>query len=261
MSQEPILVTVTTGVHGQRLSIQSGGTGSAEVELVPGNTAPNGLLNCEVQWFNVKGDDYERFVIAAVGDAYVLDTTCQGNGKPRNIHFMAQGAAGGDIQHALTVYGDASVDLNGARFVKDGIVYGETRTRVADWTNTGDVRLVLATRTTEPADDPTDSCSVEFHRGGVRKWALGLNFAGDDADTLDFWSPGRRSGLPGSALSLTQGGDVILGAPGGAGYPYIPAVIGAPGGVPPAEPGYVPLCYDTVGHRLWVYDDGEWRAL
>jgi hypothetical protein len=50
-----------------------------------------------------------------------------------------------------------------------------------------------------------------------------------------------------------------VGNPGPAatdGFPYIPASAGPPTGTPTAQPGFVPLYYDTVTHKLWIYDGG-----
>jgi hypothetical protein len=258
--QDPIQVTKVPGVNGQRFSIQSAGTGSAEVQLVPGNTKPNGRLNSQIQWFGVSGDNYERFCVTAVGNIYVIDTTARGTGAVRNISFQAQGTSAGTNQNALTIYGDTSVDLNGAAYKAGGVAFGATRTRIADWTNTGDSRLVLDTRTGTPSDDVADSSSLEFRRGGKVKWETGLNVSGANRDTMDFRVAGQ-----GNALSLTQQQSVLLGQPNPGtkatdGFPYLPASPGAPKGVPAAKPGFVPVYYDTANHKLWIYDGG-WKGV
>lgn len=43
------------------------------------------------------------------------------------------------------------------------------------------------------------------------------------------------------------------------GFVYIPAVSGTPTGTPTAVTGYVPICYDTSGNKIWVYN-GAWKA-
>lgn len=43
------------------------------------------------------------------------------------------------------------------------------------------------------------------------------------------------------------------------GFLYLPTCAGTPTGTPTARAGSVPLVYDTVAHRFWVYDGGVWR--
>ena len=42
------------------------------------------------------------------------------------------------------------------------------------------------------------------------------------------------------------------------GFLYIPTCAGTPTGVPTVQPGTVPMVYDTVNHRLCIYDSGSW---
>lgn len=42
------------------------------------------------------------------------------------------------------------------------------------------------------------------------------------------------------------------------GFPYMPAMAGAPSGTPTAKTGRVPFVYDSTNHRIYVYS-GSWR--
>ncbi len=194
------------GVHGRRLSIEAAGpSGSAEVQLLPANTAPNGLLNAQIQWIGVAGTNLERLAITAVSNSYVIDTTSNGTGVPRTIFFQAQGTSGSVAnQNALAIYGDASVDLNGAAFTDgNGVSFGSTRTRIADWTNTGQSYLIFDTRTGTPANNTADATGMRFRRGGAEKWLVGLNVAGDNSDSFGFRFGGS------TRLKLTQAGHLV----------------------------------------------------
>lgn len=190
----------TTGVNGRRLAIQSGdtpgpaATGSAEIMLVPANTAPNGNLNSEIIWMNVQGANYERFVIAATQNTYVIDSTVQGTGVGRPIIFEMQPASTTTEQIALYIQNDSSVLLNGASFSVSGSNFGANRTTIADWANTGDSRLVIDTRTTTPASNVADDSMITFRRGGASKWNIGLNVRGDNADFFDIQAAVTGSG-------------------------------------------------------------------
>ncbi|HEY0124384.1 MAG TPA: hypothetical protein VGC14_22005 [Rhizobium sp.] len=86
----------------------------------------------------------------------------------------------------------------------------------------------------DPIDDLFVLQSVE---AGVAPKPLAINPSGGSVEI------GRQS-LPANATN---------------GFPYIPAGKGAPTGTPEAVEGMVPMQYDTVSHKLWIYDGG-WKS-
>ncbi|TWB19810.1 hypothetical protein FBZ99_101593 [Rhizobium sp. ERR 1071] len=107
---------------------------------------------------------------------------------------------------------------------------------------------------------------------------------GGNVYIADFASPGKRLGMgydPVNDLFVFQsiqagvlpkplalnpsGGSVQIGqqslpSNASSGFPYIPATAGAPTGVPEAVTGMVPMQYDRINHKFWIYDGG-WKSV
>jgi hypothetical protein len=143
----------------------------------------------QIQWFNKTGTDYERFVISAVNNQFIIDSTKNNNGTVRNIYFVMGGSESPAVagRNAAVIYSDASVDLQGGSFTGDSLNWGVTRTRIADMTNTGTSGLIIDTRTTTPASNVADTSYVEYRRGGARGYLVGLNSGGSNADSYDVY--------------------------------------------------------------------------
>lgn len=45
-----------------------------------------------------------------------------------------------------------------------------------------------------------------------------------------------------------------------AGYLRVPTVLGTPTDTPVVQAGNVPMVFDTVGNKLFVYNDGAWHS-
>jgi hypothetical protein len=43
------------------------------------------------------------------------------------------------------------------------------------------------------------------------------------------------------------------------GFLYIPTCAGQPTGVPTTQTGTVPIVFDTVNNRLWIYAGSQWN--
>jgi len=57
--------------------------------------------------------------------------------------------------------------------------------------------------------------------------------------------------------ALANAGEIDVDA--STGQLYVPVCHGTPGGAP-VDFGGAPLVYDDVGHKLWAYRGGIWRA-
>jgi len=72
--------------------------------------------------------------------------------------------------------------------------------------------------------------------------------------------PGTASGsVPGSVLIGTK----APATNSSGGFPYMPAMAGAPTAAPSAKTGFVAFTYDTTNHKLWIYDTNTntWRGI
>jgi hypothetical protein len=239
---QAMLITDTLGTSGRRLSIepinQGTSTSTAQLQLVPGAAnVSSSSIPSQIQLMNKTGDNYERFSFSCVNDQYVIDSTYNGTGLARGIVIQMGGSVSNAIsgQNAALFYSDASVDLNGSSYVAFGKTWGATRTRIADQNNTGDSRLVIATRTTTPTNNVADSCSIELTRGGTAKWNVGLNFSGQNVDSLDFYN--RTNSSP--RMQLMETGELILR------------------GNAPSNYGGVIQLVSTVGHNWRIGEFGS----
>jgi hypothetical protein len=65
-----------------------------------------------------------------------------------------------------------------------------------------------------------------------------------------------------AVFSVTSQGSVVCGRQIATnstdGFFYMPTCAGKPTGVPTTQAGTIPVVYDTVNHRMWAYDNGEW---
>lgn len=109
-------------------------------------------------------------------------------------------------QNAMTIYADASVDLNGGSKVIDGKTFGATRTRIADPMETGATALTIDTRTSSGTNNAADSSAIFLARGGVSKWAFGLNYAGSNVDSLDWYNRTNSA----SRMRLLETGELLV---------------------------------------------------
>lgn len=183
----------TAGIDGRRLNIASGdapapaATGSAELQLVPANTAPLASMRSQIQILGVAGTNLERLDISAVSNSYVIDTTANGAGVVRPIVFMAQSAPNAVAeQNAMVIQADGSVQLRGDFFTDaNGVNFGANRTTIADFTNRGTSYLLFDTRTTTPANNAADVTGLRLRRGGAEKWVVGLNIDGANTDNFN----------------------------------------------------------------------------
>ena len=71
---------------------------------------------------------------------------------------------------------------------------------------------------------------------------------------------------PGAGSGGSQAGALTLGVGSPAtaafgGFPYMPAMAGAPSGAPTAKSGFVPFVYDTTNNKLWIYNGSAWKGV
>jgi hypothetical protein len=203
----------TTGVISKRWRItpaDTSGTGTAELELVPGLTNDGTALTSEILLYGRTGTNYERLVIANYNSEFIIDVTANNAGVIRNLNFQMGGRITPPVpgQNALVLYGDASVDLPGATYSAHGYTWGSVRTRISDRTNVGVSALIYDTRTGTPASNVADSTYSEFRRGGAAKWQVGLNVGGSNVDSFDWMLPatGVRMSLSSVGLLNTLNG-------------------------------------------------------
>lgn len=200
ISQGQLDVSATDGLNGPALQLLALGAGkSANLLLVPDDTGNQS----QILLYGKSGNDYNRIGFSNTsGLEFIIDSTYNGAGVARPIIFIMGGSVSNAIdgEIALRLYNDASVDLNGSNFTRQGKTWGSGRTRIADNRDSGDVRLIFDTRTRTPADNAADTAGIEFMRGGVRKWQVGLNQNGDNADSFDFFA--RVSGVNRNMLQV-----------------------------------------------------------
>jgi len=93
--------------------------------------------------------------------------------------------------------------------------------------------------------------------GGL-KMDVAPNTSGGPTWTGNTWQTGV-SVKPGTAAPSTMIGTTAPATTATEGFPYMPAMAGAPTGVPTAQTGFVPFHYDTTNNKLWVYNGG-WKS-
>ena len=93
--------------------------------------------------------------------------------------------------------------------------------------------------------------------GGL-KLDVAPNTSGGPTWTGNTWQSGIAI-KPGTAAASTMLGTSAPAATATEGFPYMPAVAGAPTGVPTAQTGYSPFVFDTTNNKLWVYNGG-WKG-
>jgi hypothetical protein len=72
-------------------------------------------------------------------------------------------------------------------------------------------------------------------------------------------TPGAGSGgSPAGALTLGVGAPATAAA---GGFPYMPAMAGAPSGAPTAKTGFCPFVFDTTNNKLWIYTGAAWKCV
>jgi hypothetical protein len=68
------------------------------------------------------------------------------------------------------------------------------------------------------------------------------------------------SSSSGAAGAVTIGtGSLATGA--NSGFPYMPAMGGAPSGAPTAKSGFCPFVFDTTNNKLWIYTGSAWKCV
>lgn len=194
-------ISSVNGLNGVALQLLALGVGkSANLMLVPEATGNQS----QILLYGKSGDDYNRIGLNnTTGNEFVIDSTYNGVGVARPIIFQMGGSVSNAIDGEVAIWlrSDASIDLNGAEYSRQGKTWGTLRTRIADRQNSGDSRLIIDTRTGTPADNVADSSSIELRRGGADKWNVGLNFTGGGVDALDFTDRTNGSRL---AMQLRQ---------------------------------------------------------
>lgn len=192
----PFTVQDVAGSTGRRLSLEGSGAGGAEFQMKPGSSAvPASQVTNDFIMQHQTGTDLEQLRIRTASDAYTIDSTYSNSGVPRNLSFtmgarIAPSAVAG--VNALTLYGDASVDIHSSSYTANGKVWGGTYARFTDPGDSGTTKVILDTRSTTPASNTADACLHEYRRGGTAKWSVGLNITGSGNDSLDFYSSGGR---------------------------------------------------------------------
>lgn len=200
------LTLSSAGDAGLQLSTTLGGTGNLEpvlqvlglianqgmsLILVPDAGISGTTIASQLICYNRAGTNYERFSFSATGtNGYVIDSTYNGTGTSRPVALQMGGSVGNSIigQDSWYAYADASLDLIGSTnfTAGGGSGWGKTATRIADYANTGTSTLNIVTRTTTPAGTTTaDISQIEFDRGNVRGWQIGLNASAANNDSFD----------------------------------------------------------------------------
>lgn len=192
----------TLGTSGRRIHLgpvnPGTSTASAQLELVPGDlNDPATSIPTQILLYNQGGTNYERFALTLVNDQYIIESNYNGTGTAKNINIQMGGSVSNSVagQNAAVFYNDASVDLLGGTFTKDGKTWGSLRTRIADPGNSGDSRLIIDTRTGTPTSVATDTALINFRRGGTETWQIGTNVDGYNHDNFVFFSRGSVTNL------------------------------------------------------------------
>ena len=192
----PFTLQDTAGSTGRRLSLEASGTGGAEFQMKPGSSSvPASQVTNDLIMQHKTGTDLEQLRIRTSSNTYVVDSTYSNSGTARALYFrmgarIYPSALAG--RNALTLYGDASVDIHSSSYTADGKVWGATYARFTDPGDSGTTKVILDTRSTTPASNTADACLHEYRRGGTAKWSVGLNITGSGTDSLDFYSSGGR---------------------------------------------------------------------
>jgi hypothetical protein len=90
--------------------------------------------------------------------------------------------------------------------------------------------------------------------------ALASNNVGGTTRPVEF----QMDGVYAARFEVNK--DVLLGPSGATtamttGFPYIPAVAGAPVGAPTTRAGYAALAYDTTNNKLWAHNGAAWKSI
>lgn len=192
----PFTLQDAAGTTGRRLSLEGSSTGGAEFQLKPGSSAtPSSQVTNDLIMQHKTGTDLEQFRVRTASNVYTLDSTYSNAGTARPIAFtmgarIDPSAVAGVT--ALTLYADASVDIHSSSYTANGKTWGATYARFVDTGDSGTTKVILDTRSTNPASNTADACFLEYRRGGTAKWSVGLNVTATAADSLDFYSSGGR---------------------------------------------------------------------
>ena len=97
--------------------------------------------------------------------------------------------------------------------------------------------------------------------GGSVSFSAGTASGGANG-TVTLSAGGNTVEIDGSGNVVLNGSNAALATTATAGFTYLPTCAGAPTGVPATlYTGTVPMVYDTVNHKLWIYRGGSWAGV
>jgi hypothetical protein len=260
-----LIKSMSTQAIPKRLNIQAdqsaSATETAEVWILPSPSVSQGGMNAQLGIVGKVGNDLERFTISQVNHETVIDSTANGSGVIRPVVFAMGGydlfGTTGKFrrgQNAMILAPDASVRLRGSAQTvpttgtEVGGDFGFERTSIYDWGDTGNSMLIIGTRQESSTDNPADSSVIDFHRGNVRKWLVGLNAGGANADRFDFFANGAvratltQAGVFAATAFIGDGSGLTGITGGGSGVPSTGGIFTGNvgfGGVTPTAPLHV----------------------
>lgn len=212
LATNSLVIDSTYGGSGvaRDITFQMGGSAAAAATTVAsgsnGATLPQGTINVAstAGFLNAGTLQIGANQVAYTGKTGTTFTGCTGGTGTLSTSQAVYGLVHG--QNAVVIYADASVDLNGGTKTIDGKTFGSTRARVADPMDTGATQLIIDTRTLTGTNNATDSAVISYGRGGASKWSAGLNYAGSNSDSFDFYD--RVNGA--ARLQILQSGELLV---------------------------------------------------
>lgn len=207
-----VTFTSVTGLTGSRASIQGQGLAAGDLEIVPGSLVdPSSSYAAQLHLYSRTGTNNEELRFSTGFSEYRIESVSDNAGVPRSIVIAAGGQR---IPSSITskvgieVLADASIRLAGSTYVADGKTWGSGYCNIWDYGNTGDTRLIINSAVNGQVSIH-DSSAVVYRIRADRKWAVGVNWQGDNVDAFDFTRVSE--GNPNIAsLSLLQDSGAIM---------------------------------------------------
>lgn len=184
-----VVFTIGTGLTGHKLSIRGIDTAAGDVEIVPGSAVDSSSsYAAQLHLYAKTGTNNEELRLSAGNGEYRIETSSDNAGVSRSL-FLGAGAQQVPSvirsKPGIEIQSDGTVKIAGSAYTQDGKSWGSGYCNIWDYGNTGDTRLIINSATGGQVST-NDSAAVVYRIRGDRKWAVGVNWSGQNTDSFDF---------------------------------------------------------------------------